>query len=101
MSETPVTVLASFRVKPGLDAYVRQVFQSIIGPTREEPGCLVYDLHQSETNPAEFLIYENWTSEEALATHTSSMAAHRVALRQQLGELLDGPPTVTRWRRIA
>jgi quinol monooxygenase YgiN len=101
MSDTTVTVLAALRVKPGLEVQARGVLQSIVAPTREEPGCLAYELHQSADDPVEFVFYERWATEQALSTHSSSTAAHRVALRQQLGELIDGPPRVTRWRQVA
>ncbi len=101
MGEMRVAVIARIRVKPGLEQQALQVLQSIVAPTREEPGCLAYDLHQSMADPAEFLFYEGWATEAALAAHAASNAAHRVALRRQLAELLDGPPSVTRWQRVA
>ena len=100
MSENTVTVIATIKVKPGTEARAQTLLQSVVAPTRLEPGCLNYDLHQSATDPTQFLFHENWASDAALAEHSASTAGHRLALREQLGELMDGPPSVTRWRRI-
>jgi quinol monooxygenase YgiN len=100
MTHEIVTVIANIKVKPGFDERARQVLLSAVGPTRAEPGCLTYDLHQSPTDPTEFLFHENWASEEAFTAHAASTAEHRLALRQQLSEFVDGPTRLTFWRRV-
>ena len=79
---------------------LRELMRTTEDATRAEPGCLNYDLHQSVSDPTEFLFHENWASEEALRTHSASEGEHRLALRRQLGGLVDGPPRITSWRRI-
>lgn len=98
-TDTPVTVLAIIKVKPGSESEARALLSSIVPDTLQEPGCLAYDLHQSATDPTEFLFYERWTSDKALEAHSTSSAPHRVKLREHLGSLVDGRPSVTRWRR--
>lgn len=99
MADTTVTVIASIKVKPGTEARAAQLLGSIVPATLQEPGCLAYDLHQSLTEPTEFMFYERWESDEALAAHAASTAPHRLALRDSLADLVDGRPSVTRWRR--
>ena len=93
-----VTVVAIIKVKVGQEARAQAVLQSIVPPTLQEPGCLAYDLHQSVTDPTEFMFFERWESEAALAGHAASTAPHRLALREQLADLAEGRPSVTRWR---
>src|SRR3954451_20025526 len=100
MSDMTVTVIATLKVKPGMEEDARQALQAAVAPTRAEPGCLVYDLHQSTADPTEFLFYERWSDGAALDTHSASAAPHRHVLRQQLGQMLGGAPSVTRWKRI-
>ena len=100
MSEIPVTVIAAIKVKAGSEERALALLSSIVAPTREEPGCLAYDLHQSITDPAEFMFYERWSSDEALLAHSQSTLPHRLALREQLGSLVAGAPSVTRWRAV-
>lgn len=97
---TVVTVIANLKVKAGLEDEARQALLAAVAPTRAEPGCLTYDLHQSTTDPTEFLFYENWESEDALKAHATSTSAHRTALRETLGALVDGPGRLTVWRRV-
>lgn len=98
MPDVPVTVIAAIKVKPGTEARALEFLRSVVAPTLQEPGCLAYDLHQSISEPTEFMFYERWTSDEALAAHAASTAPHRLALREQLAELVDERPSVTRWR---
>jgi quinol monooxygenase YgiN len=100
MTDNIVTVIAHIKVKPGLEDRAKQALLAAVAQTREEEGCLDYDLHQSTSDPTEFVFYENWASEEALKAHSSSTARHRLALGQQLGGLVDGPPRVTFWQRV-
>ncbi len=93
-----MTVVAIIRVKDGQEARAQAALQSIVPPTLQEPGCLAYDLHQSFTDPTEFMFFERWESEAALAAHAASSAPHRLALREQLADLAEGRPSVTRWR---
>ena len=98
MADTTVVVIASIKVKAGSEERARTLLQSIVPPTLEEPGCLEYALHQSITDPTEFMFVERWDTDEALAAHAASTLPHRLALRESLGELVDGRPSVTRWR---
>lgn len=100
MSDMPVTVIAAIKVKPGTEARARDLLLAAVAPTLEEPGCLEYALHQSLTDSTEFSFVERWASDEALAAHAASALPHRLALRESLGELVDGRPSVTRWREV-
>jgi quinol monooxygenase YgiN len=42
---------------------------ALVEPTRKEPGCLGYNLHQSKSDKTQFMFYEQWASKEALAAH--------------------------------
>jgi quinol monooxygenase YgiN len=100
MTDNTVTVVAYIKVKPGFEEQAKQALLSAVAPTRAEAGCLNYDLHQSTSDPTEFLFHENWAGEEAFKAHSASTAEHRLVLRQQLSGLVDGPPRVTLWQRL-
>ena len=100
MSDSTVTVIAVIRVRPGAEDRARHLLQHIVEPTLQEPGCLAYELHQCATVPTEFMFHERWASDETLAAHAASTAPHRLELREQLAELADGRPSVSRWRRV-
>lgn len=52
----------------GRDAELREHLLSLAAPTRAEPGCLQYDLYESDA-PAEFLRLERWRSLADLTAH--------------------------------
>ncbi len=50
---------------------VKTELLKLIDITRGEEGCINYDLHQDNENPAHFVFYENWTSRELWQAHMS------------------------------
>lgn len=67
MSELIIVV----NIKAKLDKIdlVKKELENLINFTRSEEGCLQYDLHQDNENPAHFLFYEKWESRELWQTH--------------------------------
>jgi len=64
-----VTVVAYLTPRPGKEAETRDLLLSLVGPTREEPGCIDYHLHRSGEDPCVFMFYETWRSKEDLDEH--------------------------------
>ena len=48
---------------------VKAELLKLIDITRAEEGCINYDLHQDNDNPAHFMFYENWESRELWQAH--------------------------------
>jgi quinol monooxygenase YgiN len=91
MSSTKtLTVIAILKAKPGKEAVVKQELLALIPPTRKEPGCINYDLHEDMENPARFVFHENWASMTDLEAHLER--PHLKALMAKAGELLAEPP---------
>ena len=59
-----LTIVANIRAAPGREELVHKELLKLVVPTRQEPGCLQYDLHRDNDNPAHFLFYENWQTRE-------------------------------------
>jgi quinol monooxygenase YgiN len=51
---------------------VKAELRKLIEPTVKEAGCIQYDLHQDNENPAVFLFYENWESRELWQEHMNN-----------------------------
>ena len=94
-----VTVVATFRAKPGREDDLRAALETMVGPSHDDPGFVTYDLHQGIQDPTFFAFYENWTSEELLDRHGDS--PHVAAFNARGDELLAEPAHVDRVRRIA
>ncbi len=67
-----LTIVARIKARPDRVALVKAELGTLIAPTRAEQGCLQYDLHQDNEDPAVFLFYENWTSRELWQAHMGS-----------------------------
>ncbi len=63
-------------VKPGhIDAF-REATRLNHEGTRKEPGNLRFDVLESADEPGRFLLYEVYTSEEAVAAHKETAHYH-------------------------
>ena len=98
MSEQTVTVIARVMAKTDKADEVESVLMDLIGPTREEPGCVSYVLHQSKDDRCSFLFVENWASQMALDEHLQK--PYLQAFIARADELLAEPLDVTLWHQI-
>lgn len=73
-----LTIVAHITAKSDQVDLVKTELEKLIAPTRAEDGCVQYDLHQDNENPAHFMFFENWTSRELWQQHMES--AHLKAL---------------------
>lgn len=98
MNAKSLTVVATMKARPGMETALRRELLALIPTTRQEPGCLNYDLHQAVDHPASFLFHENWTSKQHLDDHLAR--PHLQAFLGKAGELLAEPPQITLWEKI-
>ncbi|WP_028111682.1 putative quinol monooxygenase [Ferrimonas kyonanensis] len=66
---TQLTIVANIIAKTDQIERVKTELLKLIDTTRTEDGCINYDLHQDNNNPAHFLFYENWASREQWRAH--------------------------------
>lgn len=64
-----ITVVATIFAAKGKEDLIGDVLQRLIPPTREEEGCIEYDLYENADSSGEFTFFEKWTSCEALDEH--------------------------------
>lgn len=83
-----LTIVANIIAKQDKIELVKAELLKLIDITRAEEGCINYDLHQDNENPAHFLFFENWESRERWQTHMGNthlaeyMAATEGAVEQ-------------------
>jgi len=78
--EEGIIVLAQLKAKAGEEGAVKETLTAMVAPTREEEGCICYNLHQSKSDPSEFMFYEQWASKATLDVHGKT--AHMKAMQQ-------------------
>ena len=67
-----LTIVANITAKPDKIELVKSELEKLIPVTRAEEGCIQYDLHQDNNNPAHFMFYENWESRELWQKHMNN-----------------------------
>ncbi|MBY4677294.1 putative quinol monooxygenase [Marinobacterium arenosum] len=67
-----LTCIAKIQAKAGAEEQVKQALSKLLEPTRQEEGCLNYDLHVDNEDPTIFMFHENWQSEAMLDQHLES-----------------------------
>ena len=74
-----LTIIADIKANRDKIDLVKESLLSLIEPTRAERGCINYDLHQDNDDPAHFFFYENWESRDLWQDHMNSahLAAHK------------------------
>ncbi|UVS69751.1 putative quinol monooxygenase [Nitrososphaera viennensis] len=94
-----VRVIASFRAKPGKHEALKQILASLVEPTRAEPGCIAYILHQDANDNRHFVFDEIWVNMQALKEHSAK--PYILALPQKLQEIVSEPPRVETFYEVS
>lgn len=64
-----ITIVANIHANPDQAELVKSELEKLIPTTRAENGCVQYDLHQDNSDPAHFLFFEVWESRELWQVH--------------------------------
>jgi quinol monooxygenase YgiN len=100
MSETPIVLSVHMQAVAGRERDLETQLRALLMPTRNEPGCLAYELHSDPGNPGKFMFYEKFQSQAALDAHLASPHFKRfLAYREAQGDPVDSA-IVTRWRVV-
>lgn len=76
-----LTIVANIIAKPDQIGLVKADLTKSIPITAAEEGCINYDLHQDNDDPAHFTYYENWESRALWQKHMGAphLAAYMAA----------------------
>jgi quinol monooxygenase YgiN len=98
MDNIKLTVLACLKAKAGKEEEVLREILFLIAPTRSEEGCVNYNLHRSQDDPALFCLYKNWRSREDLDEHLAT--PYLQAFLEKASELLADPVDLSFWEMV-
>ncbi|MBN9312038.1 MAG: antibiotic biosynthesis monooxygenase [Chryseobacterium sp. 39-10] len=85
-------IVALFRVKENYIMDAIELFRKLVKETKQEEGCLQYELIEDKNNKGVFFIAELWESEEHLFNHDKS--AHLADFRINSASLMESQPQV-------
>ena len=98
LNMTTLRVVAHLRAKPDKVNETRIALTELIGPTRAETGCLVYELMQNNDDPTDFTFVEEWSGNDSLDAHLLTEHIQGVVARAE--ELFSAPPDIRRYTLI-
>lgn len=93
-----IRIMARLTARAGSTAALGSVLLDLCAPSRDEAGCLSYELFHNQDDPLEFVTLEEWTDQAAADAHLQS--PHVAAATALAGELLAQPPLIHRFSRI-
>ncbi len=94
-----VTVIAKLKVKSGLEATFLPAAEKMIAHVKaHESGTTTYLLNRATDDPTEFVFYEIYVDQGALAAHSASEAMQQFF--GTVGGLLDGRPEIKMYEEL-
>jgi quinol monooxygenase YgiN len=81
-------------VKEGAQHIVATAIQEVLGPTRQEFGCVKIDAFASTRDPRLFYIHSRWEDEAAFDDHLQF--PHTIQFVERIQTLIDHPMEVNR-----
>ena len=98
MSRDTLRVVAHVHALPETAARARALLETLVPPTRQEEGCIAYEMLVAEDDPTHFTFVEEWTSSAALDAHLAS--DHFTSVAGKLHDLLAVEPDIGRYRLV-
>lgn len=82
----PLTIVANIHAKAGQEQLIASELSRLVEPTRNEEGCIQYDLHRNNDDAAHFMFYETWENRDLWLAHKhmAHIAAYLEATKDAL-----------------
>jgi quinol monooxygenase YgiN len=91
-------IVARVLAKPGHEAALVAAQIAFVDIARQQPGCHLYDLHESEDQAGSVLFFERWRDRAAWDAHMGG--AHMEAFRAQTADWIE-TVELLRMRQVA
>lgn len=67
-----ITKKVTFIAKDDSIEEMKALLKTMVEPSKNEKGCLYYEIFQLKENPAKFVVVESWENEESLDGHKTT-----------------------------
>jgi len=93
-----ITIIAKSVIKNGMKENFRQIARELIIKSREEEGCISYDLFEDMDNEDNLVFIEKWKDQNAIQLHNESK--HFRDIIPRLAKLRKGNPEIKYYCKI-
>jgi len=80
-------VAATYRAKAGEEDRIAAILKAAARLSRDEPGCLLYEIHSSTEDSRTFFLYEQYLDEGAYRAHQATEHFQRLILGEAIPRL--------------
>ena len=87
-----ITIVAKHTVRPENIERFKALALQMVGPTRKEPGCHLYVLHQGVKDPCVLTFVEDWEDQASLDAHGKT--SHFTTIVPHFAALLAREPEI-------
>lgn len=91
-------VVAHLQARPDATSQLRDVLEGLVVPTRQEPGCISYEMLEDIDDPTKFTFVEEWTDGDALDAHFAT--EHIQDAISRFPDLLASDPDLRKCRLV-
>jgi quinol monooxygenase YgiN len=91
-------VVAVITAKSGSESIVEGALRDLATASKDDKGCVSYDLYVSDSAPGTFITIEKWASQEDIDAHMAS--PHIANVITVAGEHFDGFPAIHTLRSL-
>jgi quinol monooxygenase YgiN len=91
-------VFVRLHAREGEERSVEEALREVAGPSRDEGGCLSFEMFRSARDARLFYIHSRWVDPAAFQKHAE--LAHTLQFLVRVDALLDEPRNVTRTERM-
>ncbi len=98
MSETKLRVITHLEAVAGTEDTAKSILQQLVEQSRQETGCIKYELLQNIFNEAEFTLVSEWESKGAFQAHLYSKSVEEFFMEDS--ELLAKTPDTRQYHLL-
>lgn len=84
MPGNSIRIVAKVVANPDSVDRVYSILSDLVVPTRDESGCISYELLQNRTDPTDFTFVEEWETDAAIDAHFNDKA-HKGCINETAG----------------
>ena len=98
MPENSIRIVARIVANRDSVDQVCSILSDLVEPTRNESGCISYELLQNRTDQTDFTFVEEWASDAAIDAHLTTN--HIKGALTKLPGLVSAEPDIRRYRVV-
>ena len=92
-------VVARIQSRPNKIDETRELLLALVEPTRQETGCIAYQLLQNRKDPTDFTFVEEWATDSAFEAH--AVSDHIKAVSAKLQSVVAQAPDIRIYSIVA